>query len=326
MTSSPTVDELEQLRAPLLGYCYRLLGSAHDAEDAVQETLLKAVNALSQFDPDRGRLSTWVHRIATNVCLDMLRSAKRRALVPTVPHPDPTQVVGESVSRESWIEPMPTSRVELVGDPVDRVIARESVRLAFLAALQHLPPRQRAVLLLRDVLGYSAKETAIVLDITVPATTSALQRARATLSSLPAAEALPQPDDLPTRRLLDRYVAAFEAHDYDALVSVLHEDAASAMPPFSWLVCGRANIAALMAASDACAGARLVPCSLNGAPGFGQYRPDGGGRLVPFALVAVEVQKGLISTVVTFLESAHRFAEFGLPPVLDGPASPSTDE
>jgi RNA polymerase sigma-70 factor (ECF subfamily) len=194
------------------------------------------------------------------------------------------------------------------------VLERESVRLAFVAALQHLAPRQRAVLVLRDVLAFTAQETAQILDTTLPAVNSALQRARASLeANRPDPFDLYDPEDAGQRDLLRRYVAAFESHDIAGLTAVLREDAVALMPPFQWRLEGAQKIAAVTGASDSCAGARLVPCHINGAPGFGQYRPSDDGDLRPFALVSVDIRGGQITELVTFLGTQHRFAEFGLP-------------
>ncbi|CNE70170.1 alternative RNA polymerase sigma factor SigG [Mycobacterium tuberculosis] len=311
------VEELEALRGPLTGYCYRLLGSAADADDAVQETLIRASSRWGQYDPGRARLSTWVHRIATNICIDMLRAAKRRALVMDVGSAGPE--LGAPLPPELWVEPMPDSRLLDEQDPGEVALRRESVRLAFIAALQRLAPRQRAVLVLRDVLVFSARETAEILGTSVPAVNSALQRARATLDAdRPDPADVYDPEDAGQRDLLRRYVAAFESHDVAGLTAVLREDAVASMPPFLWRLEGARKIAATAGASDSCAGARLVPCRINGAPGFGQYRPGDDGALHPFALVAVDIRDGLIARMVTFLGTQDRFAEFGLPEVLRG--------
>ncbi|MFI0369044.1 RNA polymerase subunit sigma-70 [Actinomadura sp. 1N219] len=318
------IEELEALRVPLTGYCYRLLGSAADTDDAVQETLIRASSKRDQYDPSRARLSTWVHRIATNVCVDMLRAAKRRALVMDVGSASGSASsqnsgLGAPLPPEVWVEPMPDSRLLDVQNPGDVVVERESVRLAFIAALQHLAPRQRAVLVLRDVLVFTAQETAEILDTTVPAVNSALQRARATLdANRPDPFDLYDPEDAGQRDLLRRYVAAFEAHDIAGLTAVTREDAVASMPPFQWRLEGAGEIASVAGNSDSCAGARLVLCRINGAPGFGQYRPDDDGVLRPFALVSVDIRDGQLTQLVTFLGTQHRFAEFGLPESLQG--------
>jgi RNA polymerase sigma-70 factor, ECF subfamily len=308
-------EDLEALRVPLTGYCYRLLGSSGDTDDAVQETLIRASARRDQYDPSRGRLSTWVHGIATNVCIDMLRSANRRALMV-----DLRQTTGQGenlggpLPPDGWLEPMPDSRLIATQDPGEVVLERESVRLAFIAALQYLAPRQRAVLVLRDVLAFTATETAQILDTTVPSVNSALQRARGALNARrPDPFEVGDPEDVEHRDLLRRYVAAFEAHDIEGLKAILHEDAVASMPPFAWRLTGGEAIAELIAASDSCAGARLVPCRMNGALGFGQYRPGDDNVLRPFALVAVEIWGERVAQIVTFLGTGHRFREFGLP-------------
>ena len=321
-TGEPAIEDLEALRVPLTGYCYRLLGSSADTDDAVQETLIRASANLDRFDPGRARLSTWVHRIATNVCIDMLRAAKRRALVMDVGSAGSD--LGEPLPPDAWVEPMPDARLLERRDPGEVVLERETVRLAFIAALQHLAPRQRAVLVLRDVLVFTAQETAEILGTTVPAVNSALQRARASLEAArPDPSDVYDPDDAEQRDLLRRYVAAFESHDVDGLAAVLREDAVASMPPFPWRVAGAREIAALVGDGDSCAGARLAPCRINGEPGFGQYRPGDDGVLRPFALVSVGMRDGRIARMVTFLGTQHRFTEFGLPETLPGAVRPA---
>ncbi|HEY4024214.1 MAG TPA: RNA polymerase subunit sigma-70 [Pseudonocardiaceae bacterium] len=307
------IEDLEALRVPLTGYCYRLLGSSSDTDDAVQETLIRASSKWEQYDPSRARLSTWVHRIATNVCIDMLRAAKRRALVMDMGSAGDGSDIGAPLPPDAWVEPMPDARLLDSQDPGDVVLRRESVRLAFIAALQHLAPRQRAVLVLRDVLAFTAQETAEILDTTVPAVNSALQRARTLLAAnRPDPFDIYDPEDTEQRDLLRRYVAAFESHDIAGLTAVLRADAVASMPPFQWRLAGGPKIAAVVADSDSCAGARLIACRINGAPGFGQYRPSDG-VLRPFALVSVDIRDGQVTQLVTFLGTQHRFAEFGLP-------------
>ena len=317
-TGELAIEDLEALRVPLAGFCYRLLGSSADTDDAVQETLIRASFRRDQYDPGRGRLSTWVHAIATNVCLDMLRSAKRRALVVDLGQvADHGEELGAPLPPGVWLDPMPDSRLIAARDPSEVVQERESVRLAFLAALQYLPPRQRAVLVLRDVLAFTAQETAEILGATTGSVNSALQRARALLSARrPDPSAIGDPEDPGQRDLLRRYVTAFEAHDVEGLKAILRADAMALMPPFAWRLAGAGAIAEAIGASDFCAGARLVPCRINGAWGFGQYRPGDDRVLRPFALVAVEIRGGRISRLVTFLGTHPRFAEFGLPAFL----------
>ncbi|GAA5123895.1 RNA polymerase subunit sigma-70 [Pseudonocardia adelaidensis] len=308
------IEDLEALRVPLTGFCYRMLGSAADTDDAVQETLARAYRHLASFDPARGRLSTWVYRIAGNVCIDMLRGARRRALAVDMGPAAENGDLGAPLPAFRFVEPMPDARLFGVTDPAEQVVGRETVRLAFLAALQRLSPRQRAALVLREVLAFSAQETAEILESTPASVNSAVQRARATLAADPPEPAdVLDPHDAQQRELLDRYVAAFQAHDVDALARLLREDAASSMPPFAWWLSGASRIAAAMAASDACAGDRLVPTAINGSPGFGQYRPGPDGALRPFALILLELRGGRVAHIVTFLGTAGRFTEFGLP-------------
>ncbi|MEV0236532.1 sigma-70 family RNA polymerase sigma factor [Nonomuraea sp. NPDC050786] len=288
--------ELERHRGELTGYCYRMLGSGFEAEDAVQETFVRAWRT---YDASRGPLRSWLFHLATYICLDMLRGPQRRARAMDLgPAAAPGAELGAPLPPERWIHPIPDSRVS----PEELAVARESVRLAFVAALQHLPPRQRAVLILRDVLGWSAAETAVLLSTTVASVNSTLQRARA---KLPAVE----PADLEVdEALLSRYVSAFERYDVSALVSLLHEDATMSMPPFTWWLRGRESIRAVLLASDApCAGARLLPTRANGSPAFGQYLD---GR--PFALVVLDVAGGRITGVTTYLDPGL-FPFFDLP-------------
>ena len=321
------IEDLEALRVPLTGYCYRLLGSSADADDAVQETLIRALSKRDQYDPNRAGLRTWVHRIATNICIDMLRAAKRRAVLVDVGSTISQGAdLGTPLPPEVWLEPVPDSRLIATQDPGEVVLERESVRLAFIAALQHLAPRQRAVLVLREVLAFTAQETAEILDTTVPAVNSALQRARASLDShRPDPFDIDDPEDAGQRELLRRYVTAFEAHDIAGLKAILRADAVASMPPFAWQLTGAGPIAEITGASDSCAGARLIPCQINGAQGFGQYRPGDDNVLRPFALVAVEIRDGQIAQIVTFLGTQHRFREFGLPDSLRGRDAPLVD-
>lgn len=308
---------LEPLRGPLTGYCYRMLGSVGEVEDAVQETMLRAYQNLERYDPDRAGLSTWVHTIATNVCLDLLRAARRRALPWDLGPAATDGMLGTPLPPAHWVEPMADSRLGRVADPAELAVRRESVRLAFVAALQWLPPRQRAVLVLRDVLGFSAAESAQIVDCTVAAANSALQRARATL-----AERRPAPTDVADadpaaaaqQKLLREYVDAFEAHDVDRLIGLLAEDVRSGMPPFAWWLHGPQSIrAAMIAGAEACAADRVLPgAPANGCPTLGQYRPDADGVLRPFALLVLEVRGNKVAEIVTFLGWGERFAEYGL--------------
>jgi RNA polymerase sigma-70 factor, ECF subfamily len=309
---------LEQFRVELIGYCYRMLGSAFEAEDAVQETLVRAWRSLDRFDEDRAPLRSWVYAIATNICLDMLRSAQRRAramdLGPAA-HAGPD--LGAPLPDSAWIQPIPDRRaLPADGDPAELAAQRETIRLAFVATLQHLPPRQRAVLILRDVLCWKGDEVARLLGTTVASVASGLQRARATLKALHLAPAEPfQPMNQAQQQLLARYCDAFERYDVETLVSLLHEDATMSMPPFPWWLRGRADIRrALLAAERPCEGVRLVPTVANGSPAYAQYRP-GGPRTgyQPFALTVVELSGGLVSDTTTYLDAERLFPLFGLP-------------
>ena len=319
-TPSDLTATLEQYRSELTGYCYRMLGSAFEAEDAVQDTLVRAWRALDRFE-GRSALRSWLYRIATNVCLDMLSSRQRRArpmdLNPalTADHP-----LGAPLPETAWIEPVPDSRVVPEGgDPADVALARESVRLAFVAALQHLPPRQRAVLILREVLRWRATEVAELLDMTVASVNSALQRARATLAKVQADEpddATPiGPDD---EVLLRRYVDAFERYDMDSLTALLRDDAKWNMPPFElWLRTHEDIVKWCLGPGIGCRGSRLVPTSANGSPAFGQYKPGPNGELLPWSLQVLELSEGRISGITFFLDTQKFFPLFGLPPRLE---------
>jgi RNA polymerase sigma-70 factor (ECF subfamily) len=289
--------QLEQFRVELVGYSYRMLGSPFEAEDAVQETLLRAWRNLDRFDEAKSPLRTWLYAIATNVCLDMLRSAQRRARAMDLG--PPAQVgpdLGTPLSEGAWIQPLPDDRaLPAAADPAELAAQRETIRLAFVAALQHLPPRQRAVLILRDVLCWRSDEVARLLATTVAAVTSTLQRARATLKTVHVAPGEPfQPMDQRQQLLLARYCQAFERYDVEGLVWLLHEDATMSMPPFPWWLRGRADIRrALSAVARPCAGVRLVHTVANGSPAFAQYRPAGPhGRYEPFALTILGLRDG----------------------------------
>ena len=291
--------QLTELRGELVGYAYRMLGSPFEAEDAAQETLLRAWKHGGDYDPARGSVRTWVYRIATNVCLDMLRASQRRArpadlASAAVPGGD----LGMPLPVSTWVQPILDRQLT---DPADVAERRETVRLAFVAALQHLPPRQRAVLILRDVLCWPAADVAGLLDTTVGSVTSALQRARATLRAAGPARPSALPDAA-RRSLVERYADAFHRADVSGLVALLQDDVINSMPPFSWWIRGRDTVAAVMTASDACHGARLVPEQANGTFALWQERPTGpGGAFEPFALLVFEFGDELIAEVTTFL-------------------------
>ncbi|SEM06189.1 RNA polymerase sigma-70 factor, ECF subfamily [Nonomuraea pusilla] len=305
-------DELERYRGELTGFCYRMLGSGFEAEDAVQETL---VRAWRRYDAGRGPLRPWLFRVAANVCFDMLRGPQRRARAMDLgPAAVPGAPLGEPLPDRVWVQPVPDGRVlASAGDPAEAAVARETVRLAFVAALQLLPPRQRAVLILRDVLAWSAAEVAALLGTSAASVNSALQRARSRLPALP-----PAPGEDVDERLLARYVEAFERYDVDALVALLREDATLSMPPFAWWLSGREAVRAVLTAAAAsgppCGGSRAVPARASGSPAFAQYR-DG----TAFALVVLETAGDAVAHVTTYLDP-RLFRLFGLPDEFGGPA------
>jgi RNA polymerase sigma-70 factor (ECF subfamily) len=318
VSTAPTaLDDLEQYRRELTGYCYRMLGSGFEAEDAVQETMVRAWKGMDRFE-GRSAVRSWLYRIATNVCLDMLRGRQRRARPMDLgPHSTTDAFDGSRLPEHAWVEPIPDTRVlPTEGDPAELAAERETIRLAFVTALQHLPARQRAVLILREVLRWQASEVAELLDTTVASVNSALQRARATLSTLDAGAPAPAVDD-EQRALLARYVDAFERYDISRLVTLLHEDVVQSMPPYTlWLV-GREEVGRwLLGPGHGCRGSRLLPTSANGLPAFGQYRcdPEGGHR--PWALQVIETSGDRITGFHAFV-NPDLFAAFGLPPHLD---------
>ena len=313
---------LDQHRSELVAYCYRMLGSAFEAEDAVQESMVRAWRGMDRFE-GRASLRSWLYRIATNVCLDMLGSSQRRARPMDLSEAGSPESMPAPLPEPVWLGPVPDSRVLPDGDPSDVAVARESVRLAFVAALQHLPARQRAVLILREVLSWSAAEVADLLDTTVASVNSALQRARATLSTAQIAATDPlDPLDDDQQALLARYVDAFERYDMNALAELLHEDAVLSMPPLDLWLRGTADIQAwMLGRGKGCRGSWLVPTAANGMPAFGQYRcgeETGGqpGRHEPWALIVLEITDGRIAGVSNFLDTERLFPLFGLPPYL----------
>jgi RNA polymerase sigma-70 factor (ECF subfamily) len=315
---SPELErELESYRRELTGYCYRMLGSAFDAEDAVQETMVRAWRGIDRFE-GRAALRSWLYRIATNVCLDMLNGKERR--IRPLELGDPGGVDSPLTTRgeASWLEPIPDGQVVSAdGDPAHLAEERETLRLAFVAALQHLPPQQRAVLILREALRWRANEVAELLETTVASVNSSLQRARASLeaSEITPSEPLQSLDD-EQQALLKRYVEAFEAYDIDALTSLLHEDAKQSMPPYEMWLLGREDILRWWTGPGAgCRGSRLTPTVANGLPAFGQYRPSGpGGSFEPWALQVLELSDGKIVGFTAFLDTERLFPLFGLPP------------
>ena len=307
---SPELErELESHRRELTGYCYRMLGSAFDAEDAVQETMVRAWRGLDRFE-GRAALKSWLYRIATNVCLDTLSGKERRIRPLELGDPggldSPLTTRGEA----SWLEPIPA-------DPAEVAEERETLKLAFVAALQHLPPQQRAVLILREALRWRANEVAELLETSVASVNSSLQRARA---SLDASEITPgdslDPLDEEQQNLLQRYVAAFESYDMDAIAKLLHEDAKQSMPPYELWLLGREDILRWwFGPGIGCKGSRLIPVVANGLPAFGQYRPSGpGGSFEPWSLQVLELSGRQIVGFTAFLDTERLFPLFGLPP------------
>jgi len=313
-TGAISADRLEQHRRELVGYCYRMLGSIHDAEDAVQDTMVRAWRALPTFE-DRAGLRPWLYRIATNVCLDMLKGRSRRAL-PMDVAPVATGELrrGDARPEASWIQPAPDSLIlPPDDDPGERTVARESVRLAFIAALQHLAPRQRAVLILRDVLRWRAAEVAALLETSVDAVNSALRRARAALATNDPDNAPSQP---PTedRALLAAYLDAFQRNDVEALVGLLRDDAILEMPPFELWMRGPDDIRRWLLSVDAFGHEQMTPVGdANGSPAVAVYRPQAtGSPPTAFAIHVLDVADGRIGAIHVFLDPSL-FALFGLP-------------
>jgi RNA polymerase sigma-70 factor (ECF subfamily) len=312
LTVAPAFGELEQHRRELTAYCYRMLGSPFEAEDAVQETLLRAWKSLDRFE-GRSELRSWLYRIATNVCLDLLNARERRARPMDLgPAREPIEANLNTLPEVTWIEPLPD-------DPAEVAESRETIRLAFVAALQHLPPRQRAVLILCEVLRWKAAEVAELLETSVASVNSALQRARATLEASEINPSEPALDE-PNRELLARYVEAFERYDMEALTSLIHEDATQSMPPFDLWLSGRDDIFTWWVGPGAgCRGSRVIQTvTANGSPAFGQYKPSEVGEgYEPWALQVLEISDGRIVELTFFLGTERIFPLFGLPAHLD---------
>jgi RNA polymerase sigma-70 factor (ECF subfamily) len=320
LTASLAFEDLERHRRELTAYCYRMLGSPFEAEDAVQDTLLRAWRALERFE-GRASLRSWLYRIATNVCLDMLDGRQRRARPMDLDAArSPDGPIGEILPEVTWIEPIPDGRVLPEDDPAAVAESRETIRLAFVAALQHLPARQRAALILCEVLHWKASEVAELLETSVAAVNSALQRARATLDTADVADAgcgkLSEQD----RELLARYVDAFERYDMEALTALIHKDATQSMPPYELWLSGREDILGWWVGKGAgCRGSRVIPAvAANGSPTFGQYKPsENGPGYEPWALQVLEVANGRIVEFTFFLSTETIFPLFGLPSGLD---------
>jgi RNA polymerase sigma-70 factor (ECF subfamily) len=323
--SAPTADgtldhQLEEHRSELRAYCYRMLASPFDADDAVQETLIRAWKNYDSFE-QRSSLRSWLYRIATNVCLDMHRAAGRRARPMDLgPAREPILENLAQQPETTWLEPAPdTVLSSSAADPAEAAVARDSVRLAFIAALQQLPPKQRAALILCEVLQWKAAEVAELLDTTTASINSALQRARATLEQTPDRAGTAATElNAEERELLVRYVKAFEAYDIDALTQLIHEDATQSMPPYDLWLSGRDDIFTWwLGPGIACKGSRVIPTiSANGSPAFGQYKPAEVGY-EPWALQVLELRDGGIGELTFFLDTERLFPLFGLPPRLD---------
>jgi RNA polymerase sigma-70 factor, ECF subfamily len=319
LTATLGADEFERgfvrHRTELIAYAYRMLGSPFEAEDAVQETFIRAWRAVDRFE-GRAALRSWLYRIATNVCLDMLQGRERRARPMDLgPAQEPVESNLNTLPEVRWLQPIPDGLVA-ESDPAEVAVARETIRLAFVAALQHLPPRQRAVLILCEVLRWQASEVAELLDTSVASVNSALQRARATIDSseISAATSSAQLDEA-DRELLGRYVQAFEAYDVDALTALIREDATQSMPPYDMWLRGREDIFAWwFGPGIGCRGSRVVPTvAANGSPAFGQYKPSPDGGYEPWALQVLELAGGGIVELTFFLDTAVLFPLFGLP-------------
>jgi RNA polymerase sigma-70 factor, ECF subfamily len=312
---------LEQHRSELTGYCYRMLGSPFEAEDAVQDTFLRAWRAYDRFE-GRAAFRSWLYRIATNVCLDMLNSRSRRARpIDFGPAAEPVEASLNMLPEVTWVEPIPTSMVSAEADPAELAVQRDTIRLAFVAALQHLPARQRAVLILCEVLRWKASEVAELLDTSVASVNSALQRARATLEErdLAATDAV-APMDPAQQEFLARYVDAFQRYDVDALTAVIREDASQSMPPFDMWLEGREDILKwFFGPGSGCAGSRLIPVeTANGQIAFGQYKPsESGSGYDPWALQVLDIADGKVVEFTFFLSTERLFPLWGLPPRLD---------
>ncbi|HEV7133314.1 MAG TPA: sigma-70 family RNA polymerase sigma factor [Gaiellaceae bacterium] len=325
LTAKPAAHELEALleqhRSELTAYSYRMLASPFEAEDAVQETFIRAWRKYDSFE-GRAALRSWLYSIATNVCFDMLTARERRARPMDLgPSREPIIENLNTLPEVTWIQPAPDGLVVPDGDPADVAVARDTIRLAFVAALQHLPPRQRAVLILCEVLRWKAAEVAELLDTSVASVNSALQRARATLDEVQISASDSVADlDADSRALLERYVDAFERYDIEALTSLIQEDATQSMPPFDLWLRGRDDIFTWwFGPGIGCKGSRVIPTvSANGSPAFGQYKPsDTGSGYDPWALQVLELSGGKIVEFTFFLDTETLFPLFGLPPRLD---------
>ena len=306
-------EQLEQHRSELTAYCYRMLASPFEAEDAVQETMIRAWRGYDRFE-GRAALRSWLYRIATNVCFDLLNGRERRARpMDFGPASEPVFENLNVPAEVAWVQPIPDA---LVADPAEVAERKETIKLAFISALQHLPPKQRAALILCEVLRWKASEAAELLETSVASVNSALQRARATLEE---AEATARPLTAEDEELLQRYVQAFEAYDIDALTVLIHEDATQSMPPYDMWIAGRDDVFRWwFGPGIGCKGSRLLPAlSANGSPAFAQYKPSESGGYDPWALIVLELRDGRIAEFTFFLDTETLFPLWGLPARLD---------
>lgn len=312
--------DIEPYRNELVGYCYRFFGSYPEAEDAVQETMMRAWQKADDF-AGLSSVRTWLYKIATNICLDMRKAPQRRALPMDLDGPGhvgdgPPQL--DTLPEVTWIGPLPDAR--RCTDPADAATRSESLRLAFIAALQHLPARQRAVLILRDVLAWSAEECAVLLETTVASVNSALARARSTMGRVEV-----EPVDASAElHLLERYMAAFESYDVDRLVALLAEDAAFSMPPYRLWLRGSTNIERWWRGpGQVCRNSRTITVEANTQPALAVYHPVEDGRWEPFAIHVLDTRPGTGSgdvriTAITHFMGAAVFEQFGLPTEISG--------
>jgi RNA polymerase sigma-70 factor (ECF subfamily) len=321
VSSSPavalTASAIEQHRSALNGYCYRMLGSPFEAEDAVQDTVLRAWRSRDRFE-GRSSLKSWLYSIATNVCLDHLDGRKRRATPMDLGPAKAAELANLNVlPDDAWIEPIPDTLVSQDPDPAEAAVRSESIRLAFVAALQRLPARQRAALILCEVLHWKAAEAAELLETSVASINSALQRARDTLGDGADASATRVADlGACDQAFLARYVDAFERYDMDALCSLIREDATQSMPPYDLWLSGRDDILEWwVGPGNGCRGSRVIPTvSANGSPAFGQYKPAASGvGYEPWALQVIEIEDGRIGQLTFFLNTQTLFPLFDLP-------------
>lgn len=330
--SADFAQRTSPFRRELLAHCYRMLGSLHDAEDLVQETMLRAWRSYADFDEDRASLRTWLHRIATNACLNALDSRSRRPLPSDLSDPSAlTEAPKHPVGRQPeipWLQPFPDALLgdgpaaagtaaATTADPAAVVASRDTIRLAFVAALQYLPAKQRAVLILRDVLAWRAAEVADLLGITPTAVNSALQRARAQLErAAPAPEKAGTAPSARQRELADRYVAAFVHADVDTLTRLLADDVVLEMPPFPQWFRGQPSVAGFLTARALASTGRwrAIPVAANGQPAMGAYRLDDDGRHHAHSIQVLHASAAGITWIAAF-QNPELFPAFGLPPV-----------